>query len=86
MDANRAGMRAIKSTTYDASRHKLTVAFVSGRTFAFHSVPVGVATLLAQAVDPIAYFNRCVRGRFAWVELTNGKVVRTIASIDPFGS
>jgi len=86
MDASQVTMRGIRSTSYDAPKHKLTVAFTSGRTFAFHSVPVGVATLLAQAVDPIAYFNRCIRGRFAWVEMTNGKVVRTIVAVDPFGS
>jgi hypothetical protein len=79
------GTRVIKTTSYDPPKHKLTVSFASGRAFVFHSVPARVAALLAQAVDPIAYFNRCVRGRFAWVEMLDGQVVRNVFAIDPFG-
>lgn len=86
MEASSVRMRGIRSTSYDAPKHKLTVSFTGGRVFTFHSVPLTVATLLAQAVDPIAYFNRCVRGRFAWVEMANGKALRNVFAIDPFGS
>jgi hypothetical protein len=80
------GMRVIRTTSYDPPRHKLTVSFASGRAFVFHSVPAVVANLLAQAIDPIAYFNRCVRGRFAWVEISDGQVLRSSFVVDPFGS
>ncbi|MEO6689930.1 MAG: KTSC domain-containing protein [Dokdonella sp.] len=80
------GMRVIRTTSYDTPKHKLTVSFASGRAFVFHSVPAVVAALLAQAVDPIAYFNRCIRGRFAWVEISDGQIVRHAFALDPFAS
>jgi hypothetical protein len=79
------GMRVIRTTSYDPPRQRLTVSFASGRAFVFHSVPASVAALLSEAVDPLAYFNRFVRGRFACVEMADGQIVHNRFAIDPFG-
>ena len=79
------GTRVISTTSYDIPKRKLTVSFTSGRAFVFHSVPAMVATLLAQSIDPQAYFKRCIRGRFAWVEMAHGCIVPNKFATDPFG-
>jgi hypothetical protein len=68
----------ICKTTYDALKRKLTVAFRSGKSFEFHTVPARVAALLAQAEDQSSYFERQVRGQYPWVELAHGRVVRNV--------
>jgi hypothetical protein len=79
------GMRAITKTSYDARRHKLTVSFASGRDFDFHSIPPAVAAQLAQAKDSTTYFDHCIRGRYAAVEISDGQVLRNSFQTDPFG-
>lgn len=69
MHTNHVGMLGIKLASYDARKRKLTIAFASGHTFAFIAVSEVCATLLIQAVDPMAYFDRCIRGHFEWEEI-----------------
>jgi hypothetical protein len=73
-------IRLISKTTYDALKRKLTVSFRSGRSFEFHTVPARVAALLSQAENPLAYFERQVRGQYPWIELVHGRVVRNVVA------
>ena len=64
-------MVAVKSSTlaavgYDAVRKLLHLEFCSGAVYRYFSVPAGVHAALLNATSKGSFFNRSIRGRFAY--------------------
>jgi len=57
----------IRSYRYDADTTELVINFQSGRSYTYQDVPRGVATALGSAPSKGVYFNRHIRGKFAFV-------------------
>ena len=58
----------IKAWAYDAQAQVLTITFVSGRVYAYQSVPADVVEGLRLAFAKGEYFNKAIRDRFEAVE------------------
>jgi len=57
----------IRSYRYDAETTELVINFQSGRSYTYQDVPRGVAAALGSASSKGVYFNRHIRGKFAFV-------------------
>jgi hypothetical protein len=62
---------AVESTTlsavaYDESEEVLRLQFCSGATYEYWRVPAAVHAELLKAASKGGYFNRAIRGRFAY--------------------
>jgi len=70
-----AGMPSsvIRSWSYDEAAHRLDIVFVSGRQYSYHAVPLRIAGGMKQAMSKGSYFNRRIRGRFAFTEAVAGR-------------
>ncbi len=63
--------RAIETIQYDGASRRLAVGFTgSGRTYVFFEVPYGVVEAFANARSKGAYFNRHIKDRYAFEQLT----------------
>jgi hypothetical protein len=56
----------LSSTVYDASRQLLWLEFQSGAVYGYFGVPPQVHQDLISAPSKGKYFNRSIRGRFAY--------------------
>jgi KTSC domain len=61
---------AIADIDYDHGREWLTVTFVSGRIYQYVDVPVEVAASFRSAASKGAFFNRYIRDRYTYREIT----------------
>jgi len=61
---------AITNTAYDATRARLTVTFVTGRTYEYVDVPSEVAASFQSAFSKGTFFNSYIRDRYDFRELT----------------
>ena len=66
---------AIADIDYDASREKLTVTFVTGRSYEYFDVPLDVADAFQHAGSKGAFFNRRIRDRYRFREIISDKVI-----------
>ncbi|HET7849976.1 MAG TPA: KTSC domain-containing protein [Pseudolabrys sp.] len=61
---------AIKDHDYDAALRQLAITFVTGRIYVYFDVPLEVADSLEHASSKGAYFNRHIRDRYDFREIT----------------
>lgn len=61
---------AIADIDYDPQQRCLTVTFITGRVYQYDDVPGDVAGAFATAPSKGAYFNRYIRDRYAFREIT----------------
>jgi hypothetical protein len=57
----------IRSYCFEAATSELVINFQSGRSYTYQDVPRGVVSGLASAASKGVYFNRHIRGKFAFV-------------------
>jgi len=57
----------IRSYRYDAETTELVINFQGGRSYTYQDVPRGIAAALGSAPAKGIYFNRHIRGKFAFV-------------------
>ena len=60
----------IRRFDYAPERRELTVEFVTGRRYVYSDVPPEAAQALRGAFAKGVHFNRRIRGRYPWRELT----------------
>lgn len=60
----------IRRFEYAPDRSELTVEFVTGRRYVYSQVPPEAAQALRGAYAKGVHFNRHIRGRYPWRELT----------------
>ncbi len=61
---------AIRAFTYNEATRRLTVIFVSGRRYVYDDVPPDVADAFARAESRGGFFNREIRDRYRFREIT----------------
>lgn len=61
---------AIADLSYDPRQRCLTVTFITGRVYQYAEVPPDVAGAFATASSKGAFFNRDIRDRYAFREIT----------------
>ena len=73
--------RTLASALYDSSRHRLELEFRSGRRYLYFRVPPHCYQQLLQADSKGGFFNRTIRNRFAFRDLsaTSAPIVLTSA-------
>jgi hypothetical protein len=60
----------IRRYDYDADGERLVIEFVSGRVYSYADVPPSVVAAMARATSKGGFFNRRIRDRYAFTELT----------------
>ncbi len=63
---------AIRSMFYDPAKRELWVTFVSGRRYVYADVPSGVFDAFKTAPSRGTFFNREIRDRYSFREVTRG--------------
>jgi hypothetical protein len=63
----------IRRFDYSAERAELTVEFVTGRRYVYENVPADEAQAMRSAFAKGVYFNRKIRGRYAWREIAQAE-------------
>jgi len=58
----------IRRWDYDEAERRLDIVFVSGKRYSYHDVPTRVAQGMREASSKGSYFNRRIRGHFAFTE------------------
>lgn len=64
----------IRRFDYSPERRELTIHFVTGRIYAYSSVPQDAVDALRSAFSKGSHFNRHIRDRFSYRELTGSNV------------
>ena len=64
--------RVIRSFAYSPERRELDVLFTTGRRYVFHDVPAEAAAAFRAAFSKGSHFNRRIRGRYRFTELSDG--------------
>jgi hypothetical protein len=62
---------------YDDDREPLQLEFLSGEVYQYFDVPAALHRALLSAPSKGSYFNRAIRGRFAFRLIRNGAIVPT---------
>ena len=62
----------IRRFDYAPERRELTVEFVTGRRYVYLDVPIAEVTVMRAAFSKGAYFNRRIRDRYKFLELSPG--------------
>jgi len=62
----------IRRVDYAPERRELTVEFVTGRRYLYLDVPIAEVTGMRAAFSKGAYFNRRIRDRYKFLELSPG--------------
>ena len=60
---------AIRRIVYRAETEALDIEFITGRVYRYLAVPEHVAAGFGRVRSKGGYFNRAMRGRFAFVQL-----------------
>ena len=60
----------ISAFDYEPDECRLTVLFTSGRVYVYDDVPADVADDFDRAVSKGAFFNRFIRDRYSYHEVT----------------
>ena len=68
----------IRSYLYDPAKSELWITFVSGRRYIYAGVPQHVFDAFKTASSRGAFFNREIRDRYAFRELTRGRPSQTV--------
>lgn len=71
--------RSLASVGYDAAAAQLEVEFHSGRVYRFEQVPESVHAWLLRTPSKGAYFNRMIRDRYRYRDVTPGEPPRDLA-------
>ena len=69
---------AIRSLFYDPAKRELWVTFVTGRRYVYSDVRSDVFDAFKTASSRGAFFNREIRDRYAFREVTRERASRTI--------
>jgi len=82
---------AVESTTlsvaaYDEAQDALQLEFRSGAIYHYFGVPVGVHAELLGAASKGSYFNRVIRGRFAYRLLVKPEAGKGNGAVRPEGA
>jgi len=64
---------AVANIGYNPARQRLTVTFVTGRTYEYIDVPPEVAASLHSAFSKGTFFNSYIRDRYDFRELTTAR-------------
>ena len=72
--------RTLVSVIYDADRRQLEVEFRSGRRYLYFQVPPHCYQELLHAPSKGGYFNRSIRKRFAFQDLSRADAPIILAS------
>ena len=62
--------RSLQSVGYDPEAEALEVEFRSGRVYVYSGVPAGVHEWLVRVADKGSFFNRMIRDRYPWRDVT----------------
>ena len=62
---------AIRSSSYDAEHELLMIEFVTGRRYVYAGVPAEVYAAMRRAMSKGGFFNRRIRDRYPFAELTD---------------
>ena len=73
MERTAVSSKSLASIGYDAATSELEVEFHSGRLYRFAGVPASVYDWLMRSRSKGAYFNRMVRDRYAFRDVTPGE-------------
>ena len=65
MRAVRLRSSMIERALFDEAAQELTICFKAGRKYVYSDVPRAVFEALKGAASAGAYFNDCIKGRFA---------------------
>jgi len=65
----------IRHFRYDPIRRALRIRFVTGKVYVYVEVPPATFDELAGAASKGRFFNRHIRGRFPFTEVTGAKAV-----------
>ena len=65
MRAARLNSSLIERVLFDEEAAELVVCFRAGRKYIYSGVPRAIFDALRSAASAGAYFNRCIKGRFA---------------------
>jgi len=65
MRAVRLQSAMIERALFDEASQELTICFKAGRKYIYSGVPRAVFDALKSAASAGAYFNACIKGRFA---------------------
>lgn len=60
---------AIDDVSYDSERQQLRVAFITGRIYVYHDVPIDAYVDLMNASSLGAHFNRHIRDAYEYREV-----------------
>lgn len=71
MNSTTVESRTLAAVAYDESREALQLEFRSGAIYRYFGVPAGIHEELLDAVSQGSYFNRVIRGRYAYRLLVN---------------
>ena len=63
----------IRNYLYDAANGELWITFVTGRRYVYAAVPQAVFDAFKAAPSRGAFFNREIRDRYAYREITRGE-------------
>jgi len=62
---------AIRSHTYDGEAELLLIEFITGRRYVYSGVPSSLYEGFRRAISKGGFFNRRIRDRFPFAELTD---------------
>jgi hypothetical protein len=62
---------------YDPAKRELDVTFVTGRRYIYEAVPPGLFDAFKAAFSKGTFFNREIRDRYAFREITRERAGRT---------
>jgi hypothetical protein len=74
--------RTLAAALYDPDRHQLELVFRSGRRYLYFQVPPHCYRELLAAPSKGGYFNRCIRNRFAFQDLSAPTAPIVLASTE----
>lgn len=66
MNSTTVESRTLAAVAYDESREALQLEFRSGAIYQYFGVPAGIHEELLDAASKGSYFNRVIRGRYAY--------------------
>jgi hypothetical protein len=62
--------RTLRSIAYGPDTEQLLIEFRSGRIYCYSGVPRPVYDWLARVRDKVGFFNRTIRDRYPWRDVT----------------
>ena len=83
MDTTTVSSTTLATVAYDGIRHLLQLEFRSRAAYCYFGVPAAVHEALLAAPSKGSYFNRAIRGRYAYVRVHEMQIAQTGAEVPP---